>query len=217
MVSGVVSITATAADNVAVVSVQFNIDGAPQAAAITSAPYSATWTTTDFDDGNHTITATANDAAGNSGASAAVTVVVDNTEDPDPDPAQLFLAETLPVSQVYFVQTSGAITLKPVLEFSAGLHGDYDCYAAYLKDGDIYLAEEDITDDVYFHRFRDGDTLKSFGEITFSGETTWAPDVFNSKIHPNLDIILKRGVVFFIGVMPAGGGEVEGAIFTFGE
>jgi hypothetical protein len=77
-VSGAVAVTASASDNVGVVGVQFNLDGANLGAEDTSSPYSASWSTAASSNGSHTLTATARDAAGNQFTSAAVTVTVSN-------------------------------------------------------------------------------------------------------------------------------------------
>jgi hypothetical protein len=76
-VGGVVSITASAGDNVAVTGVQFQLDGVAAGPQDTAAPYATTWNTTAVANGPHTITAIARDAAGNIGA-ASVTITVFN-------------------------------------------------------------------------------------------------------------------------------------------
>ena len=76
-VSGVLTVSATAADNPGVVGVQFKLDGANLGAEDTAAPYAVSWSTTATANGAHTLTATARDAAGNS-TTAAVPVAVDN-------------------------------------------------------------------------------------------------------------------------------------------
>jgi hypothetical protein len=87
-VSGVVSATANASDNVGVASVQFQLDpGAPTAANLGSAlaapPYTVQWDTRQVPNGGHTVAATARDAAGNS-ATASVVVTVNNPVDTTP-------------------------------------------------------------------------------------------------------------------------------------
>ena len=79
-VSGIVTVSATASDNVAVSVVRFSADGVTLADDGT-APYSAAWDSTATSDGVHTLTATAFDAAGNS-ASSSVTVNVANATAP---------------------------------------------------------------------------------------------------------------------------------------
>ncbi len=75
-VSGTVSITVTAADNVGVAGVQFKIDGANLGAEDTVSPYSTSWVTDGLASGTHTITAVARDAAGNTTTSSAITVTI---------------------------------------------------------------------------------------------------------------------------------------------
>lgn len=80
-VSSTVSVAATAADNVAVTSVQFQLDNVNAGAADTVAPYTYSWDTTKSANGSHTWKAIAKDAAGNSTTSASVTVTVSNAAD----------------------------------------------------------------------------------------------------------------------------------------
>ncbi len=77
-VSGTVSISATASDNIGVTKVSCNIDGGTWTDD-TSSPYSWTWDTTGLTDGStHTINCRAYDAAGNY-ADDSVSVTVDNS------------------------------------------------------------------------------------------------------------------------------------------
>src|SRR6185312_2286694 len=77
-VSGAVTVSANAADNVGVAGVQFRLDGANLGVEITAAPYSLSWNTATSANGSHTVTAVARDAAGNQAVSAPVTVSVSN-------------------------------------------------------------------------------------------------------------------------------------------
>jgi lysyl endopeptidase len=76
-VSGTLTVSASASDNVGVTQVQFLVDGAI-AATDTTAPYSFSWNTTGLANGSHTLRSRAFDAATNSGTSATVTVNVNN-------------------------------------------------------------------------------------------------------------------------------------------
>ena len=78
MVSGGVTVSANASDNVGVVGVQFKLDGANLGSEATASPYSTSFNTTLTTNGNHILTALARDAAGNTNTSAAVTVTVNN-------------------------------------------------------------------------------------------------------------------------------------------
>src|SRR5207247_1103836 len=75
-VSGTVTVTASASDNVGVAGVQFRLDGSNLGAEDTSSPYSVSWSTTAASNGSHTLTARVRDAAGNATTSSAVTVTV---------------------------------------------------------------------------------------------------------------------------------------------
>src|SRR5207247_11477664 len=75
-VSGTITVSATAADNVGVAGVQFLLDNVAVGAEDTAAPYSVAWNTTTPADGTHTLAARARDASGNVATSAAVTVTV---------------------------------------------------------------------------------------------------------------------------------------------
>ena len=77
-VSGTVSVSAGASDNVGVAGVQFLLDGANLGAEITAAPYTVNWNSTTASNAVHSITARARDAAGNQTTSVAVSVTVAN-------------------------------------------------------------------------------------------------------------------------------------------
>jgi hypothetical protein len=77
-VSGTISVSATATDNVAVSGVQFKVDGGNIGAEDTSSPYSVNWDTSSATNGAHSVTAVARDAANNSTTSTAVSVSVSN-------------------------------------------------------------------------------------------------------------------------------------------
>jgi subtilisin family serine protease len=77
-VSGNVALTATAADNIGVTSVEFSVDGTV-VATDTTAPYTGSWNSLASTNGTHTITARAYDAAGNSTAST-VNVTLNNPD-----------------------------------------------------------------------------------------------------------------------------------------
>jgi hypothetical protein len=78
-VAGVVAVTATAADNVGVANLQFEIDGANVGSPDTAAPYAYSWDTSKSSNGSHILKAIAKDGAGNTTTSAVVTVTVSNS------------------------------------------------------------------------------------------------------------------------------------------
>jgi hypothetical protein len=92
-VSGTVTLSANASDNVGVTRVEFLVDGALHATD-TSSPYSASWNTTTATNGSHALTARAFDAANNQTTSTAVNVTVNNTAPPPPTTAMLTVTAT---------------------------------------------------------------------------------------------------------------------------
>jgi chitodextrinase len=81
-VSGAVTVTADANDDVGVAGVQVLLDGANLGAEDTTAPYSSSWDTTAVANGPHTLGARARDAAGNTGTATTINVTVNNTSVP---------------------------------------------------------------------------------------------------------------------------------------
>jgi hypothetical protein len=71
-VAGMVSLTASASDNVSVTSVQFFVDGTALGSPVTSSPYTVVWDTSGLPLGPHTLYATARDVSGNVGTSQVV-------------------------------------------------------------------------------------------------------------------------------------------------
>ena len=79
-VSGSVSVTASASDNIGVAGVQFKVDGVNFGTEDTRYPYRRTWDASTATSGTHSLTAVARDAAGNTTTSAVVTVTVNNAD-----------------------------------------------------------------------------------------------------------------------------------------
>jgi hypothetical protein len=78
ILSGTITVAATASDNVGVVGVQFQVDSANTGAEVTVVPYVLPLDTTKLLNGLHSFTAVARDAAGNHTTSSAVSVTVSN-------------------------------------------------------------------------------------------------------------------------------------------
>jgi hypothetical protein len=81
-VSGTLTVTAAASDDVGLAGVQFLLDGAPLGSEDTAAPFSASWNTTTTSNGAHSLAARARDAAGNTTTSVAISVLVSNSAIP---------------------------------------------------------------------------------------------------------------------------------------
>ncbi|HET6157163.1 MAG TPA: right-handed parallel beta-helix repeat-containing protein [Dongiaceae bacterium] len=86
-ISGDITLSALASDNVGVVGVQFQVDGDSIGNLDTTAPFSAKLDTTRLADGEVAFSALATDAAGNETVSAPVTVLIDNGPSEPPPPA----------------------------------------------------------------------------------------------------------------------------------
>jgi Bacterial Ig domain len=78
-VNRTVTLTVTATDSVGVTTVRFFVDSV-LLGTDTTAPYSIAWDTSGVTEGDHTLTAEADDAAGNTGTSAAAIVTVQNVQ-----------------------------------------------------------------------------------------------------------------------------------------
>ena len=80
-VSGNVTVTASASDNVSVSKVAFYLDSTSSTAiaTATSSPYTFTWNTATVANGTHTIYAKATDSSNNSTTSAGIAVTISNT------------------------------------------------------------------------------------------------------------------------------------------
>ena len=129
-VSGTINVTANASDNVGVAGVQFLLDGANLGAEDISSPYSVSWNTTTISNGNHTLTAKARDAAGNTTTSAGVIVNVNNSD---------VTAPTVNITAPVTGNVAGTISVTANASDNIGVAG-----VQFLLDGNN-LGTEDIT------------------------------------------------------------------------
>jgi hypothetical protein len=104
IISNTIPVSATATDNVAVVGVQFQVDGAYLGAEVVSAPYSNSWNTLTGTNGSHMVQAIARDAAGNRATNSA-SVTVSN-------------APSFPPAQPAFIQQNYSTTQTPQTQVS---------------------------------------------------------------------------------------------------
>jgi len=81
-IAGLVNVTASASDAVAVTGVQFFLDGSTLGTQITTAPYSLTWDSTTVGQGTHTLAARASNGARLSTTSTSVTITVSDPTNP---------------------------------------------------------------------------------------------------------------------------------------
>ena len=95
-VSGSVTVTASAGDNVGVTAVTISVDGTTLCVDNT-ASYSCSWDTTTTTNASHTISATATDAAGNVGRASSISITVSNLPPDTTPPSVSFIAPASPV------------------------------------------------------------------------------------------------------------------------
>jgi N-acetylneuraminic acid mutarotase len=82
MVAISTTVSASVSDNVPISSVQFLLDGVSLGSPVTAPPYSVTWDTTTAANGPHTLSARAQNSAGQMTTSSPVSITVDNTGNP---------------------------------------------------------------------------------------------------------------------------------------
>src|SRR5205823_5183978 len=127
--SGAVTVSADAGDNVGVAGVQFLLDDVALSAEDTAAPFAVSWDTTTAANGAHVLKARARDAAGNVTTSVRVSVTVSNV---DATPPSVTL--TAPANGA---TVSGTVTVSANAGDNVGVAG-----VQFLLD-DVALGGED--------------------------------------------------------------------------
>lgn len=112
-VSGTITVTANASDNVGVASVQFAVDGTDFGNLDTSSPYSQSLNTASLTNGAHTLMAIATDTSGNKATSASVSITVNNQ-------AQTAVSVSI-TSPANDATVSGTITVTATASATAGV------------------------------------------------------------------------------------------------
>ncbi|HEY7379493.1 MAG TPA: Ig-like domain-containing protein [Steroidobacteraceae bacterium] len=149
--SGTVTVAASAADDVGVIGVQFQLDGAALKTEDLTSPYSISWDTTSATQGAHVLSAVARDAAGNQTTSASVSLTVDNA--PPPNGAAISVGQivvdppTLEVLGVSLPITSGDTNHNATVNVSYRRSGDTTWLSALplLRVRPELLSQEDPT------------------------------------------------------------------------
>jgi hypothetical protein len=171
-VSGQITVTANAWDNVQVTGVQFQLDGANLGSVDTTAPFSVVWDTTQSSQSTHTLTAIATDAAGNSAVSAPVTVTVAQVPTLSISPASLAfgtqILNTASAPQAVTLTNTGAVSLTIS---GVSISGDF----AQTNNCGASLAPEAVctVSVTYTPTVRGPES----GNVTISGNFAGAPSV----------------------------------------
>ena len=157
-VSGTITVSATASDDVGVAGVQFLLDGANLGAEDTASPYSVSWDTTTATNASHTLTAVARDAAGNRTTSGSVAVTVNNVPLDVTPPAGTVtinggaVATNTPNATLTLAATDDSGTVAQMQFSNDGV--TYSTAEAYATSKSWTLASGDGTKTVYA-KFRD--------------------------------------------------------------
>jgi hypothetical protein len=199
-----VSVAADASDNVGVVGVQFKVDGANVGSEDTSPPYSVSWATTGVGNGNHTLSAVARDAAGNSSTSQR-TVTVSNTSSPPPPTGDTTAPTVGLTSPAAGATVSGSVSVAATasdnvavvgvqFKIDGGNLGAEDTtapYSASWPSGNVPNGAHNIT---AFARDAAGNTASSQRTVTVSNSSgsptgprlSWAPPSLSSPVTINV-------------------------------
>jgi parallel beta-helix repeat protein len=165
-VSGTITVSANATDDVSVTGVQFKLDGVNLGAEDLSAPYGVSWATTSVSDGSHQLLAVARDGAGHSTTSSLVTVTVSN-----PPP-------TISGISAGSITTSGA-TITWTTSTASNSQVEYGTTTAYgsstVLDASLVTSHSQALSGLaaftlYHYRVKSADIL---GQLATSGDNTF--------------------------------------------
>ncbi len=119
------------------------------------------------------------------------------------------------ISKTDFYSISSMILKEVEMVFETPPQGQVHCYAAYLKDGDMYVAEKDLGGNIVFVRYRENDTLKSYdAAYNLESGNTYRCGAFESLEEMNSDILSEQGVLFAC-IVVAADGSTHGMVFGF--
>ena len=194
-VTGVVTLQATAADDVGVTSVQFKLDGTDLGPAKTAPPYSLDWDTTTTSDGPHELTAVARDAAGHSTTSAAVPVTVSNVVTTPPG-TTLFGSSDIGSNADY--DDAG---FAEAFQVTAGAFGS-------LTTLQLYLAPTSAATSVIVGIYSDNGSDQPDALLTQNTLTSPVAGDWNPILLPSISVVPGRK--YWIALLaPTGAGRVE--------
>ena len=158
-VSGTVTLTATATDDVSVAKVDFYA-GTTLIGSKTATPYSVTWDSTKVSDGTYSITAKGTDGSGNVGTSTAVAVTVKNTAttgqtevepnnsyttaNPITDPSGLVTGYIGTSTDTDFFKYTVPVGKTLVVDLTIPAAADYDLYVYNTTPTLIAKSENDV-------------------------------------------------------------------------
>jgi Bacterial Ig domain/Purple acid Phosphatase, N-terminal domain len=178
VVSGTVTLSANASDNVGVASVQFQVDGASVGSKLTSVPYSLSWNSTTVTNGTHTISAAAADAAGNQTTSSPITVTVNNV----PPVISTVLAGGLTTSSAAVSWSTDVAANSQVDYGTSTAYGSSTTLDSTLVIGHAQTLSGLLPATVYHYRVKSANSngsLGTSGDFTFTTATPAPPVISN--------------------------------------
>lgn len=171
IVSSVITVSASASDNVGVVGVQFRLDGFNLGAEDTALPYSVLWNTITATNASHALTAVARDAAGNMTTAVNVGVVVSNVI---PDTIKPIISNIQAINIATTSATVSWITNKPsTRQVEYGLTSGYGPQTAensILMTGHSEILTGLVPNTLYHYRVKSKDVA---GNLAISGDNTF--------------------------------------------
>jgi hypothetical protein len=181
-VSNMVSVSASASDNLGVAGVRFKLDGADLGAEDTTAPFSISWDSALASNGAHVLSAVARDAAGNTTTSAPVGVTISNTgaacQTIGPSwQNQLFPAQA-GIFNAQFDATPGAVNLDGVMGLAPVNAATYTDLAAIVR----FNASGNID-------ARNGGAYSALTSVPYTAGTTY-------RVRMVVDVSTKRYSVY---------------------
>lgn len=143
-VTGQITVTANASDNVAVAGVQFQLDGANLGSLEMTAPFSVAWDTTQVSAGSHTLTAVATDTSGNSAVCTPVSVTVQPPISANMSPATLsfgnqIIGTTSSAQTITVTNTGGAILTVSAVQVAGDFAQASNCVGSIAVGGNCTI------------------------------------------------------------------------------
>lgn len=164
-VSGTITVSALATDDVSVSGVQFKLDGVNLGAEDTTFPYGVSWGTPSAGDGAHTLLAVARDGAGHTTTSTAVIVMVNNP----PPTISGISAGSITSSTATIAWTTST------LSDTAVRYGFTGTYTNYVTTGNSVTSHSKALSglsafSLYHYRVESRDAI---GQLSVSGDNTF--------------------------------------------
>ena len=169
-VSGDVTISATASDNVGVAGLQFKLDGNNIGTEGTTSPYLYTLDTTLVSNGSHFLTATARDSAGNQKTSDSLSITVNNNNDSSEILFEEFFDNANFASKGWYDNTNLTISTTEHIPGSAGsVEFQFNQGATAPTSGSAIRKKFSETDEVYVSYYVKYSS-NFVGSATYGGE-----------------------------------------------